>query len=175
MSYPANIFFWVTTSFCCCFSKCCDKVSVIQKGSIRYRKYQLALDRLSQEQDIQYLIQMNRISRLLHKFTLEARQRRAINYSHKYVISEKDIKRAEVAKADGEVAKAPEDNDTTEKILNGFDPNKNEKDRRLLYEVAGIRLFENEFIDDSSSDSDGGVDELDLNDLDLASETYALN
>ena len=59
--------------------------------------------------------------------------------------------------------------------MNGFDPNKNEKDRRLLYEVAGIRLFQNEFIDDSSSDSDGGVEELDLNDLDLASETYALN
>ena len=64
--------------------------------------------------------------------------------------------------------------------MNGFDPRTNEKDRRMLYEVAGVRLFPDEFRDDSSSDSDGGgLDDLDLeseiDDLDLASETYALN
>ena len=37
---------------------------------------------------------MNRISRLLHKMNLLSRQRRAVKYSHKYVVTEKDTRRA---------------------------------------------------------------------------------
>ena len=41
-------------------------------------------------------------------------------------------------------------------IYSQFDPEDNKWDRRLLYEVTGIRLFDNEFREsDSSDDADG--------------------
>ena len=39
----------------------------------RYKKFQLALERLLQEQDIQYMIEMNRVTRVLHKATFLVR------------------------------------------------------------------------------------------------------
>jgi len=40
---------------------------------------------------LQHLIQMNRISRMLHKMTLLPRQQVAINFSQKYVVSDYDV------------------------------------------------------------------------------------
>ena len=45
------------------------------------------------------------------------------------------------------------------KILDGFDPENNEQDRRILYEVMGMRLYRDEFKDRSSSDSGEDEDE----------------
>ena len=67
----------------------------LRRGLARYKKFQLAVNRLNKEQDIQYLIEMNRVTRLLHKINFLSRQSCAINYSHKYVITAKDIKQAE--------------------------------------------------------------------------------
>ena len=86
MSYCANLFYTVILRFCCCCLKSSFKMQVD-----KYRKFELAVQRLSKEQDIQYIIEMNRISRLLHKTFFFARQRRAINHSHKYVIADRDI------------------------------------------------------------------------------------
>ena len=91
---------------------------------------------------------MNRISRLLHKMNFLARQRRAVKYSHKYVITVNDTKRASKPSSDEE-SKA----DATKKVLEGFDPLNNEMDRRMMFEVTGMRLRNNEFQDDSSSGS----------------------
>ena len=45
-----------------------------------------------------------------------------------------------------------------EKLLDGFEPfgdaTSNELDRRLLFEVTGLELFENEFKGDDSSDTE---------------------
>ena len=48
------------------------------------------------------------------------------------------------------------------KVLNGFDPGQNEHDRRMLFEVTGMRLFRDEFQDEDSSDLEGdeGYEEL---------------
>lgn len=93
-SYFSILLFKFLTSCCCCFQTCCSRVLCIKRGENRYRKYELALKRLSKEQDIQYFIEMNRISRLLHKMNLLQRQRHAIDYSHKYVVTDKDIQKA---------------------------------------------------------------------------------
>ena len=66
---------------------------------IKYQKFKLAVERLSKEQDIQYLIEMNRISRLLHKMNFLSRQQLAVNYSRKYVISSQDTKKAAAERA----------------------------------------------------------------------------
>ena len=54
----------------------------------------LALERLSSEQDIQHVLVMNRISRLLHKASFKQRQRKALHYSHKFVITDQDLHRS---------------------------------------------------------------------------------
>ena len=38
-----------------------------------------------------------------------------------------------------------------------FDPASNEQDRRILYEVTGLRLYSDEFIDSESTDSQDEV------------------
>ena len=80
-----------------------------------------------------------------------------MNYSRKFTVTEKDV-------ASG----MPSLNSTlatnTSKVafvLDGFDPEQDEQDRRLLMHVAGLRLFQNEFQSEqslsasSSSDSSG--------------------
>ena len=44
-----NVFFFVITSVCCCFRTCCNRVKCLRRGSIKYQKFQVALDRLSKE------------------------------------------------------------------------------------------------------------------------------
>ena len=51
-NYCFNMFFWIITSFCCCFRRCCNRMNWIRKGSVKYSKFQLALERLSKEHDI---------------------------------------------------------------------------------------------------------------------------
>ena len=74
---------------------------------------------------------MNRISRILHKVKFLSRQRKAIAYSNKYVINNRDIKQR-TSKTDLVIEKLE-----TAKVLAGFDPVKNFQDRRVLYEVTG--------------------------------------
>ena len=106
----------------------------------KYRKFELAVQRLSKEQDIQYIIEMNRITRLLHKAFFFARQRRAVNHSHKYVIADRDIMATQ--NEDPQEQKAPEDPAVlAQKILEGFDPENDKMDRRILYEVTGLALI----------------------------------
>ena len=55
-------------------------------------KFDLAVKRIKKEQDVQYLIEMNRISRLLHRMNFFARQRDSITkYSSKFVITDNDL------------------------------------------------------------------------------------
>ena len=88
------IFFWTLDSLCCCLKNYCSRRKCIKRGLLKYRKFNLALLRLSDEQDIQYLIGMNRISSLLHKMTFLTRQRLAVNYSYKYVITTNELERS---------------------------------------------------------------------------------
>ena len=54
-----------------------------------------------------------------------------------------------------------------EQVIEGFDLLNNEQDRRILYEVLGLRIYRDEFRDEESSDSLG--DDTDpLTALDLA-------
>ena len=101
------------------------------------------------------MIEMNRISALLHKMNFFARQRRAVKYTHKFVITAKDTKKQGNQQVSND--KDPITNAT--KVLEGFDPVNNVVDRRLLFEVTGMRLHSDEFQDGESSESDQG-DEL---------------
>ena len=45
-------------------------------------------------------------------------------------------------------------------VLNGFDPKNNAQDRRILYEVTGMRLDLHEFRDQYSSESEESEEEI---------------
>ena len=51
-NFCCNIFFCIVTSMCCCFKSCCNRLDWIRRGTVNYRKYLLAVERLSKEQDI---------------------------------------------------------------------------------------------------------------------------
>ena len=100
---------------------------------------------------------MNRVSLLLQKSYFNTRQRHAINFTHKFMISDKDVRRA--AANDGQ--EPPGNEQFVAKVLDGFDPKQNVQDRRTLFEVTGMRLIKGEFQnEDDSSDSEGDEEEL---------------
>ena len=100
------------------------------------------------------------------------------------MISDKDASRA-VAKQ----TKPKEIDDAVTKILCGIDLENNEQDRRMLFEVTGMRIFRDEFVETDSSDSEGDEEQgellpsdfammdrfIDEDEDDPAAQTYALN
>ena len=74
------------------------------------------------------MIELSRISRLLHKVAFNVRQRRTIDFSQRYIITDQDKSEDEQ-----EVCESFDIN----KLLDGFKPEESKEDRRLLYEVTG--------------------------------------
>ena len=83
-----------------------------------------------------------------------SRQRRAVKYSHKYVITHNDTKRDDEEKDKHQDTFDIDPNADVAKLLEGFDPINNQQDRRILFEVTGMRLHNDEFQGDSSDDSE---------------------
>lgn len=83
-------------------------------------------------------------------------QRKAANFQQRFVISDKDIERADDKEKERTSVYA---RDEIGKALLWQDFDENEVvDRKILYEVTGRRLFDDEFLeqDSSSEESDGG-------------------
>ena len=100
------------------------------------------------------MIEMNRVTRILHKANFFVRQRRAVNFFHKFVITDIDMLKK---KDDISDMKEQFDDKTTNdigKILDGFDPVKYEVDRRILFEATRLRLYHDEFRGEDSSDQE---------------------
>ena len=103
------------------------------------------------------MISLNRVTRLIHKTRFKARQRKAVSYFSKYVLSDKDIDSSGSERSDeeGKMADFLELSADTGMLFKGFDPENDAWDRRLLYEVTGMRLDEQDYRgDDTSSDED---------------------
>ena len=121
-----------------------------------HEKFQIAQQRLHEEHDIQYLIEMNRVTRLLLKARFSSRQRPVISFSHKYVITAEDLYLRERSEPKNSKSRRTEE-ESKELInifLDGFDTVENEMDRRIYYETTGIELIEGEFSDLETSDEE---------------------
>ena len=118
----------------------------------KIRQFDLAVKRIAKEQDLQHLIEMNRISRLMHKMNFLARQRDSIKYSSRFVITDNDL----AIEKTGKIGKKKQISDEfeAERLLKDFDPFNDAIDRRILKEVLDIRLDANEFRDSGTSDSE---------------------
>lgn len=99
---------------------------------------------------------MNRITRFLHKLRFKARQRRAVSFFSKYLLTEKDVDDAQnAASGAGDAAVEEVLNYPIQKLYEEFEPERDPWDKRLLYEVTGLRLNEQDYRgDDTSSDED---------------------
>ncbi len=152
------IFTCFFTVFCCC-KGCCESNSIWCKSSIRsFKKFEIAQKRLLDEQDLQKMIATNRITRFLHKLRFKARQRRAVSFFSKYLLTEKDVDDAQNASEPGLIGTEQALHFPIEKIYQDFEPEEDPWDKRLLYEVTGLRLNENDYRgDDTSSDEDADL------------------
>ena len=151
-NYCSYIIVSTLTTICCCFKSCFAKIDFMNAKIKKHQKFKLALDRLSEEQDIQAIISSNRVARIIHKATFKGRQRKAIDYSHKYIITDQNLVKTAVATK-------KEQNEKEDwvvranTVVEGFDALNNEQDRRILYEMLGMRIYRDEFRDEDSSDS----------------------
>ena len=125
-----------------------------------HTKFLIAKERIMMEKDIQYMIEMNRVSRLLHKAKFLPRQRRVISFFNRYVLCPADIVKkenvlqgsnAKSARASVNIHNAPSNIDG---LLDEFDPKDNLIDRRLFFEVTKMSLKQGEFNDDSDDSED---------------------
>ena len=90
-SYGLYLFFSFLGNCCCCFKTSLANNGYLRKSARRYYKFRLALDRLAGEKDIRRILYMNRINELIHKSIFMSRQRKAINYGNRYVISDRQL------------------------------------------------------------------------------------
>ncbi len=96
---------------------------------------------------------------MIHKASFNARQRKSFDYFNKYVVTDRDIKIADLKKKEKKKRDLAKKVDTTELLVDGFDPEHSQTDRRILYEVTRLRLIDDEFKDDDdSSDGDPSFD-----------------
>ena len=116
---------------------------------------------------------MNRVTRLVHKARFLSRQRRALAYSRRYVVTANDIdKWRSVPPPDSSRGlDEAEHARMLDEILAGFDLENSKIDRRLFYEITGRQLIEDEFEDGSSSGSEGWA-KLDTHDAQIHAFTY---
>ena len=80
---------------------------------------------------------------MIHRINFVKRQRTALDYSYKYVITDHDVAR-DLGGKQKEI-QPPSAEKKIETVLGGFDPLSDLMDRRLLFEVTGIRLYKDEF------------------------------
>ena len=98
---------------------------------------------------------MNRLTKLIHRVEFSTRQRRAVSHFKKYVISQEDVakdklKSKNMTRANSFVDISAENR----KLLKRFDPEDDRWDRRALFEVTGIRLHDNDFLESDTSDEE---------------------
>ena len=129
----------------------------------RYRKFELARQRVSQETDITRLIKLNRVTKVLLKMNFNSQQRRAINFSKKYVIASNHQKKRDSEDEKKKTAKV-------QQLVERWNLEGEENDRRIYYEVTGERLRLEDFLDKESDTS--GFEDVpdDAESSDLASD-----
>ena len=156
-SYCAFMMVACFKALCCCFKPCC-------RGKCRrhldsHRKFQIAQERLSSEVDIQHMIEMNRVTRLIHKAHFLQRHRRILAYSHKYVITGEDLnKEIQIdPRASNAINSKSESAQMIDSLINDFNAERNETDRRIFYEVTGRQLVQGEFDHEFTSDEEWGM------------------
>ena len=136
---------------CCCISGPCQRKYLWWRRRVHsYKKFKIAEKRLVGEIDVQKIVAMNRINKLVQKLLFTARQRKTVSFSRRYVLTEKDIDSAEETNNNNRVVREP----NLEVLWRDLDPEGDAWDRRLLYEVTGIADYGFRDRNEDTSDED---------------------
>ena len=74
---------------CCCISPCCQRrFSWWRKRVHSFKKFKIAKMRLWEEEDVQKMLALNRVTRVMHKLMFKPRQRRTVSYFRRYVLTD---------------------------------------------------------------------------------------
>ena len=108
-----------------------------------HERLEIAKKRLSRESDIQSLIQLNRVTRLVHKAQgWSKRQERTVSFSDKFMIEDLNVF-FEKGRHKTKLLNEEKINDELiQKLIDDFDPSNNEIDRQLFYMVTKKHLNE---------------------------------
>ena len=114
------------------------------KRESQYKKLEVALEKLSQEQDIMNVIKQNRLGRLLIKMHFSALDRHTASHASEYVINDQDLllaakERDLKAEADCKKTKMGEMLNTWADGVE-LEPELTPVEQRLFYEVTGERF-----------------------------------
>ena len=138
---------------CCCFNKYCynrrPKGCWSRKLHL-LRRFEAARQALRAEQDVESIVKVHRLSRLMGKVFLTRQQRMMTTYFRKYVIKDRGIEKIRVIR-DSEPPKPPYSTDSLADALI-LDEGRSVWDSRLLYEVTGRRFNEDDYQDETSDD-----------------------
>ena len=81
-----------------------------------------------------------------------SQRKAAVNHSHRFVINDQDILCEDGQMARGDKSGKEREEAEMKLMLSKFEPGTNLLDRRILYEVTRMRINQDEFLDEDSSD-----------------------
>ena len=94
---------------------------------------------------MEYLIYQMRVLKMIMRGLTKKRQRKSVQYFHRYLIGEDNKLKAN---------DLFEDDMTAEHLIENFDSKNDKIDRRILYELTGRKLDPEDYWDDSDQDQD---------------------
>ena len=100
--------------------------------------------RLTDEFDQEKIVHMLRVSRLVSLMKLNRMQRLSVDFFRRYTIQKKDI----------DQSRHHTRGHSVDSIVRGLNPEENRIDRRILYELAGVKLDKDDYNDESSFSED---------------------
>mmetsp|Transcript_6472 Transcript_6472/g.8687 ORF Transcript_6472/g.8687 Transcript_6472/m.8687 type:complete len:177 (-) Transcript_6472:111-641(-) len=138
-------------------------------------KFAIARRQLLQEVDLVNIVNNQRLNKFVVRLNTTKRQRRSINYFRRFTIEDCQIEQEKLIVQKEELlfktptrvleAMALEEAEQDKAlIIEGCDPESSLADRRILFEMTGRRLHENEFNPDDETEEEFDVDVL-LDDL----------
>ena len=124
-----------------------DDDSWFSRSKRSIAKFQIAKDKLGEEVDMKNIIIYQRVSNFLNRIHSSRRQRLSVDYFRRYTVTDTEIGRKKLGKKGM----------TENRIINECQPTRSDIDKRILFEMTGVKLDRDEFSDESSLEEDLSV------------------
>mmetsp|Transcript_34493 Transcript_34493/g.45371 ORF Transcript_34493/g.45371 Transcript_34493/m.45371 type:complete len:203 (+) Transcript_34493:1269-1877(+) len=173
-SYLSQLTVQFLSSFCCCFVRRLDSSaregSWYRRNMQRLRRLKGARERLNQELDVLHLVREIRLVDMLKRVVLSRRQRASVPFFRRYTIKGGGTEGEDAAvepEARAQTRRTLSPEELLGWLASDCDPVGDPIDRRIFFEITGLRLEDDDFRGETSSEGEGEGG-------DLGAETQAL-